>query len=141
MTLSFVSQDLRNQSFRGRKDLAGADFTGADLRGCDFRDAILIGANFTGVKTGQSLKKLIILILVGGLRDFPDKDIVSFVSALNLISKGVGGIGIVGLIVGVIVSASSSSASAVTVGITLIAMLVFGKESGKKSTKAPERVK
>ncbi len=57
MALSFVGQDLCNQSFRGRKDLAGADFTDADLRGCDFRDAILIGANFTGTKTGQSIQQ------------------------------------------------------------------------------------
>ena len=64
MTLSFVGQDLRNQSFRGRKDLAGADFTGADLRGCDFREAVLIGANFTGAKTGKSRKQLITLVAV-----------------------------------------------------------------------------
>ena len=62
MAPSFVGQDLRNRSFRGRKDLAGADFTGADLRGCDFRAAILIGANFTKAKTGKSRKQLITLI-------------------------------------------------------------------------------
>jgi uncharacterized protein YjbI with pentapeptide repeats len=62
MALSFVGQDLRNQSFRGRKDLAGADFTGADLRGCDFRDLVLIDTNFASVKTGKSHKQLIILI-------------------------------------------------------------------------------
>ena len=62
MTLSFVGQDLRNQSFRGRKDLAGADFTGADLRGCDFREAILISANFTSVTTGKSYKQVIVLV-------------------------------------------------------------------------------
>ncbi|NMF56615.1 pentapeptide repeat-containing protein [Pseudanabaena yagii] len=64
MTLSFVGQDLRHQSFNGREDLAGADFTGADLRGCDFREAILTGANFTGVKTGQSNQQFIYLIEV-----------------------------------------------------------------------------
>jgi uncharacterized protein YjbI with pentapeptide repeats len=53
MALSFVGQDLRNQSFRGRKDLAGADFTGADLRGCDFRDLVLIDTNFASVKLGR----------------------------------------------------------------------------------------
>ncbi len=126
MALSFVGQDLRNRSFRGRKDLAGADFTGADLRGCDFRDATLIGANFTSTKTGRSFKKLIILILFGGLNDFPDKDIVSFVSALNLIFKGVSGIGIVGIIVGIFVSVSSSSATAFAAGSAFIAILVFG---------------
>ncbi len=63
MALSFVGQDLRNRSFRGRKDLAGADFTDADLRGCDFRDTILTDANFTNVITGQSYTKLIIAIL------------------------------------------------------------------------------
>jgi|GEM_PF-507114 len=63
MTLFFVGQDLRHQSFRGRTDLASADFTGADLRGCDFREATLTGANFTGVATGQSYKQLIYLIV------------------------------------------------------------------------------
>lgn len=62
MASTIISKDFRNQSFRGRKDLAGADFTDADLRGCDFRDTILIGANFTGVKTGKSRKQLITLI-------------------------------------------------------------------------------
>ncbi|MCY7332145.1 MAG: pentapeptide repeat-containing protein [Pseudanabaena sp. CAN_BIN31] len=62
MALSFVGQDLRNKSFRGRKDLAGADFTGADLRGCDFREAILVNANFTSAKTNKSRKQLITLI-------------------------------------------------------------------------------
>ena len=62
MAQTIISKDLRNQSFRGRKDLAGADFTNADLRGCDFRDAILISANFTDAKTGKSRKQLITLI-------------------------------------------------------------------------------
>jgi uncharacterized protein YjbI with pentapeptide repeats len=62
MALSFVGQDLRNRSFKGRRDLAGADFTGADLRGCDFRGADLTGANFTGAKTGKSRRQWMILI-------------------------------------------------------------------------------
>ncbi|WP_271252073.1 pentapeptide repeat-containing protein [Pseudanabaena sp. Chao 1811] len=62
MALSFVGQDLRNRSFRGRKDLAGADFTNADIRGCDFRDADLTGTNFTNVTTGKSYKQVIVLI-------------------------------------------------------------------------------
>ena len=65
MTLSFVGQDLRHQSFRG-KNLVDADFTGADLRGCDFREAILTGGDFTGVTTGQSYKQFIYLIVVAG---------------------------------------------------------------------------
>jgi len=62
MAQTIIGKDFRNQSFRGLKDLAGADFTGADLRGCDFRDAILIGANFTGATTGKSRKQLVTLI-------------------------------------------------------------------------------
>jgi uncharacterized protein YjbI with pentapeptide repeats len=65
MTQSFANQDLRNRSFRGQ-DLTGADFIGQDIRGCDFRDAILIDANFTAVKTGKSRKQLIILIAFAG---------------------------------------------------------------------------
>ncbi|MFN5855140.1 MAG: pentapeptide repeat-containing protein [Pseudanabaenaceae cyanobacterium] len=62
MALSFVGQDLRNRSFKGRRDLIGADFTRADLRGCDFRGADLTGANFTGAKTGKSRRQWMILI-------------------------------------------------------------------------------
>ena len=64
MILSFVGQDLCNQSFRGRKDLADADFTGADLRGCDFREAVLSSANFISTKTGKSHKQFLMLTVV-----------------------------------------------------------------------------
>jgi len=57
---NFAHQDLRNRSFRGQ-NLSGADFSGADIRGCDFQNAILIGANFTGVRAGQSRRQIILL--------------------------------------------------------------------------------
>ena len=58
--LDFSNQDLRNRSFKGRKDLAGAIFRNADIRGCDFSDANLEGADFSGVTAGQSGKQIFI---------------------------------------------------------------------------------
>jgi uncharacterized protein YjbI with pentapeptide repeats len=60
--LNFANQDLRNRSFRSQ-NLSGADFSGADIRGCDFRDAILNEANLAGVRTGQSRRQIILLVV------------------------------------------------------------------------------
>jgi uncharacterized protein YjbI with pentapeptide repeats len=58
--LDFSNQDLRNRSFKGRKDLAGADFRKADIRGCNFSGANLEGANFSGLTSGQSGQQIFI---------------------------------------------------------------------------------
>lgn len=57
----FSNRDLRDRSFKGL-DLCDADFSGSDLRGCDFSEAILIGANFSRVQTGQSRRRVHLLI-------------------------------------------------------------------------------
>ena len=44
----FQRQNLRGKSFKGRKDLSGADFSEADLRGTNFTGANLQGAKFVG---------------------------------------------------------------------------------------------
>lgn len=56
--LNFANQDLRNRSFKGQ-NLNGANFSGCDLRGCDFSHALLQGANFERVKTGQTPRQSI----------------------------------------------------------------------------------
>lgn len=61
--LNFANRDLRNRSFKGQ-NLNGADFSGSDIRGCDFSRALLIGANFERVRTGLTLKRVLILVAV-----------------------------------------------------------------------------
>jgi uncharacterized protein YjbI with pentapeptide repeats/gas vesicle protein len=60
--LDFSNQDLRDRSFKGREDLAGADFRKADIRGCDFSNANLEGADFSGVTAGKSSKQIFIVV-------------------------------------------------------------------------------
>lgn len=56
---SFANRDLRDRSFK-HQALSGVDFSSADLRGCDFSRAQLIGANLQGIKTGQTLRQVIV---------------------------------------------------------------------------------
>ena len=54
-----VKINLCKESFKGRKDLSGIDFSGANLEYADFSDAILDGANFNkanlyGAKFGNA---------------------------------------------------------------------------------------
>ncbi|BAY29716.1 hypothetical protein NIES2107_15600 [Nostoc carneum NIES-2107] len=60
--LNYSNQNLQNCSFKGQ-DLAGADFSGSDLRGCNFSGATLTGANLQQVKTGQSDRQAMMLIV------------------------------------------------------------------------------
>lgn len=61
--LNFTHQDLRNRSFKGL-NLKKANFSGSDLRGCDFSGTVLVGANFEQVRTGITLRQVIVLVLV-----------------------------------------------------------------------------
>ncbi len=138
MALSFVGQDLRNRSFRGRKDLAGADFTGADLRGCDFRDTILIGANFTGAKTGKSRKQLLTLIL--GACVFAVSVVIAgaFVGIVTGAGKDAGTGAVVGAVL-FVVAGAFAVAVAVTVmgadaGAVAGALAVAGAVAGQSFT-------
>ena len=65
----YEDQNLQDQSFVGQ-DLTGANFRGSNLRGCDFTRAILVGANFDRVVTGQTEKQIyisIFSIIVGAI--------------------------------------------------------------------------
>ena len=64
--LDFSNQVLPNRSFKGRKDLAGANFRKADIRGCDFSNANLEGADFSEVTAGQSRKQIFIAFAGAG---------------------------------------------------------------------------
>ena len=72
--LNFASQNLRGHSFRGRKDLAGADFSYADIRGADFTNANLRGANFCHAKAGlqqrQKIGLVVVSLLIAALSGF-----------------------------------------------------------------------
>jgi hypothetical protein len=63
--LNFANQDLRNRSFKSQ-NLNGANFSGCDLRGCDFSHALLQGANFERVKTGQTPRQFIPSVVLAG---------------------------------------------------------------------------
>lgn len=64
--LNWSNRDLRNRSFRGL-DLKGADFSGSDIRGCNFSSALLTGANFEQVRTGITLRRVLILMTVAAI--------------------------------------------------------------------------
>ncbi len=62
MTLDFSGQNLRGRSFKGRKDLAGANFSYADIRGADFTNTLLVEANFSQAQAGREPGWAIILL-------------------------------------------------------------------------------
>ena len=64
MAHDFSGQNLRGRSFKGRKDLSGANFSYADIRGADFTKAILKGANFSHVEAGRQHHWAIVLLAV-----------------------------------------------------------------------------
>ncbi|MDB9512941.1 pentapeptide repeat-containing protein, partial [Kamptonema animale CS-326] len=64
MPQDFSGQNLRGRSFKGRKDLAGANFSYADIRGTNFTDTNLIGANFSHAQAGLQRRWTIFLVLV-----------------------------------------------------------------------------
>jgi len=64
MAQDYSGQNLQGRSFRGRTDLAGANFSHADIRGADFSNAILTGANFSYCQAGLQKHWAMILLLV-----------------------------------------------------------------------------
>ncbi|MEH1911520.1 MAG: pentapeptide repeat-containing protein [Nostoc sp.] len=64
MALDFSGQNLRGRNFKGRQDLAGANFSYADIRGANFTNANLTGANFSYAKAGLQRRWAIFLVLV-----------------------------------------------------------------------------
>ncbi|WP_392479951.1 pentapeptide repeat-containing protein [Nostoc sp. C110] len=67
MALDFSSQNLRGRNFKGRKDLAGANFSYADIRGANFTNTNLIGANFSHAKAGLQRRWVIGLVIISFL--------------------------------------------------------------------------
>ncbi|MEH2106035.1 pentapeptide repeat-containing protein [Nostoc sp.] len=67
MALDFSGQNLRGRNFKGRQDLAGANFSYADIRGANFTNANLTGANFNHTKAGLQRRWVIFLVLVSWL--------------------------------------------------------------------------
>ncbi|MEH2167349.1 MAG: pentapeptide repeat-containing protein [Nostoc sp.] len=63
MALDFSGQNLRGRNFKGRQDLAGANFSYTDIRGTNFINANLRGANFSHAKAGLQLHSIIVLVL------------------------------------------------------------------------------
>ena len=65
MALDFSGQNLRGRNFKGRQDLAGANFSYADIRGANFTNVNLTGANFRHIKAGlQQPWKITYLALI-----------------------------------------------------------------------------
>ena len=64
MTQDFSGQNLRGRSFRGRKDLVGANFSYADIRGADFTNALLIEANFSQAQAGRERFWTVALLVI-----------------------------------------------------------------------------
>ncbi|MEH2409218.1 pentapeptide repeat-containing protein [Nostoc sp.] len=64
MALDFSGQNLRGRNFKGRQDLAGANFSYADIRGANFSNANLTGANFSHAKAGLQRRWAIFLVLI-----------------------------------------------------------------------------
>ncbi|MBN3958387.1 pentapeptide repeat-containing protein [Nostoc sp. NMS8] len=79
MALDFSGQNLRGRNFKGRQDLAGANFSYADIRGANFTNANLTGANFSHAKAGLQRRWAIFLVLVSWLLS----GISGFLWALN----------------------------------------------------------
>ncbi|PHM06044.1 pentapeptide repeat-containing protein [Nostoc sp. 'Peltigera malacea cyanobiont' DB3992] len=67
MALDFSGQNLRGRNFKGRQDLAGANFSYADIRGANFTNANLTGANFSHAKAGLQRRWAILLLFVSWL--------------------------------------------------------------------------
>ncbi|MHC5939342.1 pentapeptide repeat-containing protein [Nostoc sp.] len=67
MALDFSGQNLRGRNFKGRKDLAGANFSYADIRGANFTNANLTGANFSHAKAGLQRRWVIFPVLLSWL--------------------------------------------------------------------------
>ncbi|MEH2205617.1 MAG: pentapeptide repeat-containing protein [Nostoc sp.] len=67
MALDFSGQNLRGRNFKGRQDLAGANFSYADIRGANFTNANLTGANFSHAQRGLQRRWAIFLVLVSWL--------------------------------------------------------------------------
>ncbi|NEU81096.1 pentapeptide repeat-containing protein [Nostoc sp. UIC 10630] len=67
MALDFSGQNLRGRNFKGRQDLAGANFSYADIRGANFTNANLTGANFSHAKAGLQRRWAILLVFVSCL--------------------------------------------------------------------------
>ncbi|MEH2248418.1 pentapeptide repeat-containing protein [Nostoc sp.] len=67
MTEDFSGQNLRGHNFKGRKDLADANFSYADIRGANFTNANLTGANFSHAKAGLQRRWAILLVIVSWL--------------------------------------------------------------------------
>ncbi|WP_375491133.1 pentapeptide repeat-containing protein [uncultured Nostoc sp.] len=63
MTQDYSGQNLRGRNFKGRKDLAGANFSYADIRGANFSNANLTGTNFSHAKAGVQLHSVIYLVI------------------------------------------------------------------------------
>ena len=79
MALDFSGQNLRGRNFKGRQDLAGANFSYADIRGANFTNANLTGANFSHAKAGLQRRWAIFLVLGSWLLS----GLSGFLSALN----------------------------------------------------------
>ncbi|MHC5819386.1 MAG: pentapeptide repeat-containing protein [Nostoc sp.] len=67
MALDNSYQNLRGRNFKGRTDLAGANFSYADIRGANFTNANLTGANFSNAKAGLQRRWVIFLVLISWL--------------------------------------------------------------------------
>ncbi|MEH2467819.1 pentapeptide repeat-containing protein [Nostoc sp.] len=74
MAEDFSHQNLRGRNFKGRKDLAGANFSYADIRGVNFSGANLTEANFSyakaGLQRGWAIGLVIVSFLLSGLSGF-----------------------------------------------------------------------
>ncbi|OYD98001.1 hypothetical protein CDG76_04055 [Nostoc sp. 'Peltigera membranacea cyanobiont' 210A] len=67
MALDFSGQNLRGRNFKGRQDLAGANFSYADIRGANFTNANLTAVNFSYAQAGLQRRWAIGAVLVTGL--------------------------------------------------------------------------
>ena len=74
MSKDYSGQNLQGRNFKGRQDLADANFSYADIRGANFTNANLTGANFSHAKAGLqqpwkitylALLSLLFLVLSG----------------------------------------------------------------------------
>ena len=63
MALDFSDENLRGRHFKGRQDLAGANFSYADIRGANFTNTNLTGANFSHTKAGLQWEWVVGLVI------------------------------------------------------------------------------